>query len=152
LLDDELKDALPVWSPDSSKIATAFDTDVWIYDAATSTPTAARIPLRDPLRAASAAFDAQHLSKNRKSGGPNDKQNESAASSTPSGPPKSFAPIIRLDWPQPATLLIQTGYIRIYPSAAEYPRWHELYLSPQAALISRLPALFSITNRSAASC
>ncbi|HEY0406367.1 MAG TPA: hypothetical protein VGC89_11615 [Pyrinomonadaceae bacterium] len=144
LLDDELKDALPVWSPDSSKIATAFDTDVWIYDAATNSPTSARIPLRDPLRTASVAFDAEHLSsKNKKTdaGGKND-----AAPSAPqsSSPPKSFAPIIRLDWTQPETLLIQTGYVRVYPSAPEYPRWHELHLSPQAALISRLNL---ITNR-----
>jgi hypothetical protein len=138
LLDDGLKDALPVWSPDSSKIATAFDTDVWIYDAAAKTPTAARISLRDPLRAASAAFDAQHLSKNRKTENASGKAGESAGSTAqPSGPPKSFAPIIRLEWAQPETLLIETGYIRIYPSAPEYPRWHELHLSPQAALISR---------------
>jgi hypothetical protein len=152
LLDDELKDALPVWSPDSSKIATAYDTDVWIYDAASSTPTAARIPLRDALRSASAAFDAQHLSKDKKSGGANDKQKESAGGSAASSPPKSFAPIIRLEWAQPSTLLIQTGYIRVYPSAPEYPRWHELYLSPQAALLSWLPASFPIAGRNAASC
>lgn len=141
LLDDDLKDALPVWSPDSSKIATAFDTDVWIYDAATTAPTAARIPLRDLLRNASAAFDAQHLSKNKKTEG-SGKMNE-ANSAPPSGPPKSFAPIIRLEWSQPETLLIQTGYIRVYPSAPEYPRWHELRLSPQAALLGQLtfPAL-----------
>jgi hypothetical protein len=42
LLDDELTEALPVWSPDSSKIADAFDTDVMIYDAALDKPTQAR--------------------------------------------------------------------------------------------------------------
>jgi hypothetical protein len=140
LLDDELKDALPVWSPDSSKIATAFDTDVWIYDAGTATPTAARIPLRDPLRAASAAFDAQHLSKNKKADAGGDKTSASGSQSQPSGPPKSFAPIIRLQWAQPESLLIQTGYVRVYPGAPEYPRWHELHLSPQAALVSRMPS------------
>jgi hypothetical protein len=140
LLDDELKDALPVWSPDSSKIATAFDTDVWIYDAATNAPTSARIPLRDPLRTASVAFDAQHLSaRNKKT---DTKNNGAESQPQPSGPPKSFAPIIRLDWTQPETLLIQTGYIRNYPGAPEYPRWHELHLSPQAALISRLELIF----------
>ncbi|MDX6693225.1 MAG: TolB protein [Blastocatellia bacterium] len=136
LLDDELKDALPVWSPDSSKIATAFDTDVWIYDAAANAPTSARLPLRDALRNSSVAFDAEHLSSSKKKtdGGKN-----GGAQTAPQtgGPPKSFAPIIRLDWTQPETLLIQTGYIRVYPSAPEYPRWHELHLSPQAALISR---------------
>jgi len=39
LLDDELTEALPVWCPDASKVATAFDTDVMIYDAATNKPT-----------------------------------------------------------------------------------------------------------------
>ena len=45
LLDDALTDALPVWSPDASKIATALDTDVAIYDAGGKTPTQARLPL-----------------------------------------------------------------------------------------------------------
>lgn len=135
LLDDDLKDALPVWSPDSSKIATAFDTDVWIYDAATTAPTAARIPLREPLRTASVAFDAEHLSKTKKTDG-GGKASEAANSAPPSVPPKSFAPIIRLAWPQPETLLIQTGYIRAYPGAPDYPRWHELRFSPQAPLLS----------------
>src|SRR5258705_13597830 len=61
LLDDQLTEALPVWSPDAAKVATGFDTDVngvhypevRIYDAATSKPTQARIPLREPLLAAS---------------------------------------------------------------------------------------------------
>ena len=34
LLDDALAEAQPVWSPDSSKVATAFDTDAAIHDAA----------------------------------------------------------------------------------------------------------------------
>ena len=33
LLDDGITEALPVWSPDSSKVATAFDGDIAIYDA-----------------------------------------------------------------------------------------------------------------------
>lgn len=138
LLDDELKDALPVWSPDSSKVATAFDTDVWIYDAASKAPTSARISLRDPLRTSSVAFDAQHLSGKTKKTESSPNKNESA-DTTPqsSSPPKSFAPIIRLDWTHPETLLILTGYVRVYPGAPDYPRWHELHLSPQAALISR---------------
>jgi hypothetical protein len=153
LLDDGLKDALPVWSPDSSKIATAFDTDVWIYDAGTATPTAARIYLRDPLRAASAAFDAQHLApKNRKPEKAGGKTNEAADSTAqPSSPPKSFAPIIRLEWAQPEALLIQTGYVRSYPSPPEYPRWHELHLSPQAALVSRFVLRPQSQNQSAMS-
>jgi hypothetical protein len=33
LLDYELTEAMPVWCPDSSKVADAFDADVMIYDA-----------------------------------------------------------------------------------------------------------------------
>src|ERR1051325_5545350 len=49
LLDDDLCDALPVWSPDSSKVVTAADETVMIYDAASNKPTQARIRLRDQL-------------------------------------------------------------------------------------------------------
>src|SRR5215470_3126230 len=57
LLDDALTDALPVWSPDASKIATAFDTDVALYDAGGKSPTQARVPLSDQLLSASVAYD-----------------------------------------------------------------------------------------------
>src|SRR5215510_11303654 len=63
LLDDALTDALPVWSPDASKIATAFDTDIAIYDAGGKTPTQSRIPLRDPLVDASVAFERRTSTK-----------------------------------------------------------------------------------------
>ncbi len=49
LLADELTEALPVWSSDSSKVATAFDADVMIFDAATAKPTQARVRLHDSL-------------------------------------------------------------------------------------------------------
>jgi hypothetical protein len=119
LLADELTDALPVWSPDSSKVATAFDKDVAVYDAVTETPTAARIPLGEPLLAASIKYDEKNLKK---------------ATSRP----VSLNPIVRLDWPQPETLFIETGFERIYtnePPVSRFMRWHTLYLSPQAALL-----------------
>jgi WD40-like Beta Propeller Repeat len=122
LLADELTDALPVWSPDASKLATAFDKDVAIYDALTATPTAARIPLTEPLHASSVQYDEKTLKK---------------ASSRP----VSLNPIVRLEWPQPETLFIQTGFERIYsnePPVSRFMRWHTLYLSPQAALLSAL--------------
>ena len=50
LLDDRSTEALPVWSPDAAKVATAFDTEVGIYDAATSRPTQARVPLREVVK------------------------------------------------------------------------------------------------------
>src|SRR4029079_9481742 len=76
LLDDGLTDALPVWCPDASKIATAFDTDVAIYDAGGKTPTQSRIPLRDQLVDASVAFEQRTSTKK--------------ASNTTPGVPPSF--------------------------------------------------------------
>src|SRR5215510_43000 len=57
LLADESTDALPVWSPDASKVATAFDTDVALYDAANNAPTQGKMPVRDQLIAASVAYE-----------------------------------------------------------------------------------------------
>lgn len=124
LLADELTDALPVWSPDASKVATAFDKDVAIYDALAEKPTAARIPLSEPLHAASVRYDEKTLKKT-------------------SNRPVSLNPIVRLEWPQPETLFIETGFERIYmnePPISRFMRWHTLALSPQAALLSALPS------------
>ena len=67
LLDDQLTETLPAWSSDSAKVATAFETDVAIYDAVGSKPTQARIPLRDGLVAASVAYDEKSTSGKKKS-------------------------------------------------------------------------------------
>ncbi|HEX8652033.1 MAG TPA: hypothetical protein VF708_14425 [Pyrinomonadaceae bacterium] len=129
LLDDALAAAPPVWSPDSSKVATAFETSVGIYDAITSQPTAARIQLREPLLVASAAYDEKKLgAKNKRE-----------------GTPVSFNPVVRLEWLLPETLFIQTGFVRKYPSetVTNFMRWHALHLSPQAALLSGRKANFN---------
>jgi WD40 repeat protein len=122
LLDDGLTDALPVWSPDGSKIATAFDTDVAIYDAGGKTPTQSRIPLRDPLIEASVAFEQKSSTKK---------------ASTTSGVPPSFNPIVRLDWRKPESLYFQTAFVRVMPSETinTFQRWHQLTLSAQAAIL-----------------
>lgn len=136
LLDDNLTEALPVWSPDASKVATAFNTDVAIYDAATDNPTGARINLREPLLAASAAYDQDKL-HTRKTTGPNNNEAAHPATQT-SSPPISFNPIIRLEWSQPETLYLKTAFVRIYSTEPvnNFQRWHVLHLSPQAALLS----------------
>jgi hypothetical protein len=138
LLDDALADALPVWSPDSSKVAAAFDTDVGIYDAVTTTPTGARIKLREPLLAASVAYDEKNLrAKNKRAEGANSNGSTSAPSQT-GGTPVSFNPIVQLAWPQPDKLFVQTGFVRIYANetVTNLLRWHTLHLSPQATLLS----------------
>ena len=126
LLDDGLTDALPVWSPDASKIATAFDTDIAIYDAGGKTPTQARIPLRDQLIEASVSFQ-QKTTTTKKA---------TTASTTP-GVPASFNPIVRLDWRKPESLYFQTAFVRVMPTETinTFQRWHQLALSAQAAVL-----------------
>ena len=135
LLDDGLTDALPVWSPDGSKIATAFDTDVAIYDAAGKTPTQARLPLSNQLLTASVAYE-QKTSVTKTTDNSNANANTQAASSAPSVP-ASFNPIVRLDWRRPETLYFQTAYVRLMPSETinTFQRWHLLTISPQAAVL-----------------
>ena len=135
LLDDALTDALPVWSPDASKIATAFDTDVAIYDAGGKTPTQARLPLGDQLLTASVAYD-QKTTVNKTTNNSNANANAQTASSAPAVP-ASFNPIVRLDWRRPETLYFQTAYVRLMPSETinTFQRWHNLNISAQAAIL-----------------
>jgi len=140
LLDDQLMEAAPVWSPDSAKVATAAETDVAIYDALGGSPTGARLPLRDPLLNASAAYDATKL-KRAAADGKAGRPDETAQPAAPaSGTPISFNPVIRLEWLQPEMLLVRTGFVRYYQNNPEptrgYLRWHLLHLSPQAVVLS----------------
>jgi hypothetical protein len=132
LLDDGLTEALPVWSPDSSKVATGFDADVKIYDAANAKPTQAVIRLRGPLLAASQIYEQRSTG--------NQQKNDSSATPEPqstSAIPASFNPIVRLEWLTPETLYIQTAYIRLLPNEpiSTFQRWHLINLSPQAAIL-----------------
>jgi hypothetical protein len=134
LLDDELTEALPVWSPDSSKVATAFDAEVMIYDAATNKPTQARIRLRDALIAASRIYEAKTSGKRKD----NNNENKTGANDTAqSAIPASFNPIVRLEWTSPEKLFLQTAYVRLIPNEpiSTFQRWHLLLLSPQAAVL-----------------
>jgi hypothetical protein len=123
LLDDDLTEALPTWSSDSSKVATAFDTDLAIYDAASAKPTQARIPLREQLLKGSIAYDEKTGGKKK-----SDAQSEQ---------PASFNPIIRVEWPNPERLYFQTAYVRLIPNEpiTTFPRWHRVLLSAQAAIL-----------------
>jgi hypothetical protein len=145
LLDDQLMDAPPVWSPDSAKVASAVGTDVVIYDAIGNAPTGARLPLRDPLLKAAIDYDATRL-KHATTTTTNDNVQISqpgspAAAGTPSGQLIfSFNPVIRLEWLQPETLLLRTGFIQYFNNTPDperrYLRWHVLHLSPQAVVLS----------------
>jgi hypothetical protein len=132
LLDDQMTEALPVWSPDASKVATAFDTDVGIYDAATNTPTQGRLNLREVLIAASRAFEEKGAAQ--KNDG-----NQTAAPTQPAIEelPASFNPIVRLEWVAPEKLYIKTAYVRLmtHDTINTFQRWHLVVLSPQAAIL-----------------
>lgn len=134
LLDDGITDALPVWCPDASKVATAFDSDIAIYDAGGSTPTQGRVPLRDQLIAASVIYEEK--SSTKKADGKPGAAPAPASSSTPTAPP-SFNPIVRLQWPSPEVLYFKTAYVRVMPSETinTFQRWHQLNLSAQAAVL-----------------
>ena len=134
LLDDQLTETLPVWSPDSSKVATAFETDIAIYDAANNKPTQARIPLRDTLIAASITYEEKNAIGKKKS---DDNKDEAEPARTSQGPPPSFNPIVRVEWPSPETLYLQSAYVRVYTNETinTFQRWHRLLLSHQAAVL-----------------
>jgi hypothetical protein len=136
LLDDELTEALPVWCPDSSKVADAFETDVMIYDAASAKPTQARIRLRDALIAASRTYEEKN-SGGKKKENDNSGGKPAEISVVPSAVPASFNPIIRLEWTSPEKLFLETAYVRLMPNEpiTTFQRWHLLMLSPQAATL-----------------
>ncbi|HEY0050770.1 MAG TPA: hypothetical protein VGB68_15870 [Pyrinomonadaceae bacterium] len=136
LLDDNLTKVQPVWSPDSAKVAVAFEKDVRIYDAIGDAPTQAAIPLKNPLLLSSQKFDNELRMKEQ--GGNVQATNANAEINTlpDENMLVSFNPITELEWTEPAMLYLQTGYIRemknTADSARSYLRWHRLVFSPQA--------------------
>lgn len=153
-LDDNLTPVRPVWSPDSAKIADAFDTQVRIYDAVGDAPTQAAIPLRNQLLISSKIFDEQLQQKEpdgnvntnsntntNKNTNVNSNQAANAANQPIGSLPDpanlvSFNPIINLQWTEDKMLYLQTGYVKNFKEGANnvqsYLRWHRLVFSPQA--------------------
>jgi hypothetical protein len=153
-LDDNLTNVHPVWSPDSAKVAVAFDKQVRIYDAIGDAPTQAAIPLRNQLLISSKTYD-EELQRKEEAGDANatanSQANTNAQSNTnvqPNNPLNqqvgtlpdesllvSFNPIINLEWTEDKMLYLQTGYIKLMKneadSARSYLRWHRLIFSPQ---------------------
>jgi hypothetical protein len=151
-LNDNLTAVRPVWSPDSAKIADAFDTQVRIYDAIGDAPTQAAIPLRNQLLIASKTFDEQ-LQVKESNGNVNTNTNTTINTNQTANAPLnqpigslpdastlvSFNPIINLEWTEDKLLYLQTGYIKNYKEATNnvqsYLRWHRLIFSPQAVTL-----------------
>ncbi|MFL6282046.1 MAG: TolB family protein [Pyrinomonadaceae bacterium] len=140
LLDDRLTEVAPVWSPDGSKVATAFGYDVAVYDAATEHPTGGGISLQEPLRAASVEYDARVFKKSSPQSNtqPNTQQ-QNAGASAGAAVLISLNPFVRLEWEEPETIYAQTAFVRFYRNdplpTFKYTRWHVLRLSPQAAVL-----------------
>jgi hypothetical protein len=136
LLDDRLTEVAPVWSPDGSKVATAFGYDVAIYDASAEHPTGGGISLQEPLRAASVEYDARVF---KKAGPQSNTQQQNAAPSAGAAVLISLNPFVRLEWEEPETIYAQTAFVRFYRNdplpTFKYTRWHVLRLSPQAAVL-----------------
>jgi hypothetical protein len=154
LLDDRTTDVAPVWSPDGSKIATAFDYDVAVYDASGGQPTGGGLSLHEPLRAASVEYDARVFKKPEPTPGgaqtsapQSDKQSnaqgatQNAAQGAGEAVLISLNPFVRLDWAEPGTIYAQTAFVRFYSNdplpTFKYTRWHVIRIYPQSAVISR---------------
>lgn len=142
-LDDNLTAVRPVWSPDSAKIAAAFETQVRIYDAVGTNPTQAAIPLRNQLLISSQAYDRNQA---RNSQSANADPNASAATPEPNEPVStlpdekllvSYNPIVEIAWTAEDLLYLQTAYLRRMKtetdSVRSFSRWHRLILTAQAA-------------------
>jgi hypothetical protein len=122
-------------------VATAFEYDVAVYDAGGGQPTGAGLSLREPLRAASADYDARVFKKAEPAAQPK----QQAQPPQPPQPPSeavliSMNPFVRLEWVEPETIYAQTAFVHIYHDEPvfKYPRWHVIHVSPQAAVLGRL--------------
>jgi Tol biopolymer transport system component len=134
LLDDNLAEAPPVWSPDSSKIATAFGPDIGIYDAANSkAPTQARLKLSETLLTASATYEAKLPGKKVESNKPDQSTSNSSTAFH-----ASFNPVVRIEWPSPEKMYLETAFIRLFNEPVHtWSRWHLVTLSPQAVVLKK---------------
>jgi hypothetical protein len=156
-LDDGLTAVQPVWSPDSAKVACAFNDQVRIYDSRGDTPTQAAIPLRNHLLLSSQAYDREQATKlNVDPGNANTNANTHTNANTNANVPAtnlpasalpdpntlvSFNPIISLNWLTEDQLYFQTAFVKRMKNDADsvmsFPRWHRLILTPQQSVFGR---------------
>ena len=141
-LDDGLTAVHPVWSPDSTKVACAYDNQVRIYDANVSAPTQAAIPLRNQLLISSQVYDRQQQQKLDPNSNidANQQSTDSSSNQQVSTLPDekslvSFNPIVALSWSEDGILYFQTAFIKRMKkeidSVTSFQRWHRLILTPQ---------------------
>lgn len=155
LLDDNLTAVRPVWSPDSAKVALAFDKDIRIYDAIGDAPSQAAVPLRNQLLMSSKTYDEEMKRKEglavntnaNANANANTKANTNANTNVAALPQDvntlpdensviSFLPIVQLEWTEDKMLYLQTGFVKDFKDSTQNTRsnmrWHRLLLSPQA--------------------
>jgi WD40-like Beta Propeller Repeat len=141
ILDDSVTKVHPVWSPDSSKIAFAFDKDIRINDAIGNSPTQASIQLKNKLLESSETYD--EFVKRTEAGEnitidvvKNSNSNTGVRTLPAETSLVSFNPITELAWTNDNLLYFQTAYVKEYKESANntrsFMRWHRLALSPQA--------------------
>jgi hypothetical protein len=157
-LDDLATPVHPVWSPDSAKVAIAFDKQLRIYDGIRSQPTQAAIPLKNDLLISSRTYERSLKAEDAVTGNSNAEngaQPVKELTDTNSAPiankqPESalpdasllvsYNPIVDLVWAEDKTLYFETGFVRNYleetESVRSYMRWHRLLLSAQAVPLS----------------
>ena len=142
-LDDALTAVHPVWSPDSAKVAAAYDTQARIYDAGGTAPTQAAIPLKNQLLISSQAYDREQQQKLEAANTGVDMNqatvntNQTASTLPDEKSLVSYNPIVSLAWTADELLYLQTAFIKRMKKEADsvmsFPRWHRLVLTPQAA-------------------
>lgn len=139
ILDDNLSSTLPVWSPDSAKIAIAYDRRIHLYDFLGDNPTQGAIPLRNELLISSQAFDK---------GGQQIAENPNPAATKPNQvttlPDEktlvSYQPIVAVSWTSPDIIYFKTGLVKDLANGERVrssERWHRLILTPQPTTVSR---------------
>ncbi len=143
-LDDNLTGVRPVWSPDSAKVAAAFETQVRIYDAGGVNPTQAAIPLRNQLLISSQAYDrAQQRQAAEGSNSDVGALTNTASPDQPSTLPDekllvSYNPIVALWWREDSMIYLKTAYVKRMKNEADsvtsFARWHRLPLSIQPSV------------------
>lgn len=155
-LDDAVTAVHPVWSPDSAKVAVAFDKQIRIYDGIRSQPTQAAIPLKNELLISSREYEKKlkekdaGLNANENTNSAAESKNENTKAAPEAAQPESalpdanllvsFNPIVNLVWVEDKLLYFETGFVRNFiddtESVRSYMRWHRLILSAQPITIN----------------
>lgn len=143
LLDDTPTNVFPVWSPDSSKVAVAYDKNIKIYDAIGDNPNQATVNMKNQLLLSSANYDemAQKQTTNANVNMPvNVPENTETKTLPDENKLVSFNPIVELIWTEDKMLYFQTAYVKEFKNSADnrrsYMRWHRLLFSPQPVALN----------------